>query len=111
MTPDIKILGSRTHHQHTLPAIDAQWTEEVQVVEQHLFFHTPRSKDNIISTDSTRKIVPTKRLDKVDDTTGRIDYTILNSTLEINNNPLLRVTTGIGHSEDKRLLFTNDIRA
>ena len=78
----------------------------------NVYFHTLRSKDNIISTDSTRKIVPTKRLDKVDDTTGRINYTIANtSALEINNNPLLKDSTKIGHSEDKLEIFTNDIRA
>ena len=89
--------------------------KEVHVVEQHLFLHTPRSKDSIISTESTKNNDPTKRLDKVDDATGRIVYNIANTTnatLEINSNTLQREgTIKIGHPEDKRLSFTNDIRA
>ena len=57
---------------------------------------------------------PTKRLDKVDDATGRIGYNIantINATLEINNSTLLKDSTKIGHSEDKLEIFTNDIRA
>ena len=110
MTPDIETLDP-VPTTNTLPAIDAQWTEEVQVVEQHLFFHTPRSKDNNISTESTRNNDPTKRLDKVEGATGRIVYNITNTTLEININILLKDSTKLGHSEDKLEIFTNDIRA
>ena len=101
---------------NTLPAIDAQISGEVHVLEQRLFFPTlrsERSKDNIINTESTKKIDPTKRLDKVDDATGRIVYNIANtSTLEINNITLLKEgTIKIGHFEHKMQLFTNDSRA
>ena len=67
--------------------------KEVLVVEQYLFLHTPRSKVNIISTESTKENDPTKRLDKVDDATGRIVYKIANTsitTLEINRDTLLK---------------------
>ena len=71
-----------------------------------------RSKDNIIKTESTRNNDPTKRLDKVEGATGRIVYNITNTTLEINNNTLLKEgTIKIGHPEDKLEIFTNDIRA
>ena len=70
-----------------------------------------RSKDNIINTKSTKKIDPTKRLDKVDDATGRIVYNI-NYSLEIKDTTLLKEgTIKIGHSEHKMQLFTNDSRA
>ena len=70
-----------------------------------------RSKDNIINTESTKKIDPTKRLDKVDDATGRIVYNI-NYSLEIKDTTLLKEgTIKIGHFEHKMQLFTNDSRA
>ena len=70
-----------------------------------------RSKDNIINTESTKKIDPTKRLDKVDDATGRIAYNINNYSLEIKNTTLQKEgTIKIGHFEHKMQLFTNDSR-
>ena len=76
------------------------------------FPFTPRSKDNIINTTSTRKNDPTKRLDKVDDATGRIVYNINNYSLEIKDTTLLKEgTIKIGHSEHKMQLFSNDSRA
>ena len=60
-----------------------------------------QSKDKIINTESTKKIDPTKRLDKVDDATGRIVYNI-NYSLEIKDTTLLKEgTIKIGHSEHK----------
>ena len=86
--------------------------KEVLVVEPIFIFHTPRSKDNNINSESTKRNDPTKRLDKVDDDTGRIAYNTSITTLEINRDTLLKEgTIKIGHPEDKRLLFTNDIRA
>ena len=79
--------------------------EEVQVYE-HLFSPTNIDndsglKDNNINTNSTNKDCPTKRLDTVDSTTGRIIYTIV--TLEIINITLIEEeTTGTGHFEHKR---------
>ena len=68
-------------------------------------------KDNIINTELTKKIDPTKRLDKVDDATGRIVYNI-NYSLEIKDTTLLKEgTIKIGHSEHKMQLVTNDSRA
>ena len=98
---------------NTLPAIDAQKEGEVHVLEQSFIFLIPRSKNNIVNTTSTKKIDPTKRLDKVDDATGRIVYNIANtSTLEINNITLQKEgTIKIGHSEHKMQLSTNDSRA
>ena len=60
-------------------------------------------KDNIINIESTKNIDPTKRLDKVDDLTGRIVYNITNtSTLEINDTTLLKEgTIKFGHFEHK----------
>ena len=46
--------------------------KEVLVVEPIFILHTPRSKDNNINSESTKRNDPTKRLDKVDDATGRI---------------------------------------
>ena len=69
-----------------------------------------RSKDSIINTESTKKIDPTKRLDKFDDATGRIVYNINNYSLEIKNTTLLKEGTKIGHFEHKMQLFTNDSR-
>ena len=73
---------------------------EVLVVEPIFIFHTPRSKDNNINSESTKENDPTKRLDKVDDATGRIAYNITNTsiaTLEINRDTLLKEgTTKIG---------------
>ena len=56
MTPDIKTLDpvptTNTHYQ--LSTRSEQ--KEVQVVEQHLFLHTPRSKDNNINSESTKEL-------------------------------------------------------
>ena len=96
---------------NTLPAIDAQKEGEVHVLEQHLFsLSRDWSKDSIINTESTRKNNPTKRLDKVDDATGRIAYNINNYSLEIKNTTLLKEGTKIGHFEHKMQLFTNNSR-
>ena len=107
MTPDIETLDP-VPTTNTLPAIDAQCTEEKSRQLNNIYFSIHRrSKDNIIKTESTRNNDPTKRLDKVEGATGRIVYNITNTTLEINNNTLLKEgTIKIGHPEDKRLLFT-----
>ena len=87
---------------NTLPAIDAQKEGEVHVLEQHLFsLSRDWSKDSIINTESTRKNNPAKRLDKVDDATGRIIYNI-NYSLEMKDTTLLKEgTIKIGHFEHK----------
>ena len=66
-----------------------------------IFLHNSGLKDNNINANSTKTNCPTKRLDTVDSTTGRIIDTI--PTLEINNITLIEEeTTGIGHFEHKR---------
>ena len=86
-------------HYHQFTRYDAPIIEEGSDKER-IFFITSGLKDNKINTNSTKKNCPTKRLDKVDSTTGRIIDTI--PTLEINNITLIREeTTGIGHSEHK----------
>ena len=71
-----------------------------------------RSKDNSINTESTKNIDPTKRLDTVDDATGRIVYKITStSSLEINKTTSIKDTIKIGYSEHKGNFFTNDSRA
>ena len=111
MTPDIKTLDP-VPTTNTLPAIDAQQQKRSPSSGTiFIFLYYTRSKDNNISTESTRNNDPTKRLDKVEGATGRIAYNITNSTLEINNNILLKDTTGIGHSEDKDYYSLNNIRA
>ena len=89
---------------NTLPAIDAQKEGEVHVLEQSFIFPSNSGlKDNIINTESTKNIDPTKRLDTVDDATGRIVYKITNtSSLEINKTTLKEGTIRIGYSEHKR---------
>ena len=69
-----------------------------------------RSKDNIINTESTKKIDPTKRLDKVDGATGRIVYNT-NYILEVKDKITRGDSTKIGHTEHKMPIFTNDSRA
>ena len=56
-------------------------------------------KDNKINTESTNNNGLTKRLDKVDNATGRIIYNI--ATLEIKHNITKEVIDKIGHLEDK----------
>ena len=71
-----------------------------------------RSKDNSINTESTKNIDPTKRLDTVDDATGRIVYKITSSSsLEINKTTFKKGTIRIGYSQHKRQFFPNDSRA
>ena len=87
-------------HYHPFTRYDVPIIEEGSDKE-HIFFITSGLKDNKINTKSTEKNCPTKRLDKVDSTTGRIIDTI--PTLEINNITLIREeTTGICHFEHKR---------
>ena len=91
--------------------------KEVLVVEPIFIFHTPRSKDNNINSESTKRNDPTKRLDKVDDDTGRIAYNTSITTLEINRDTLLKEgTTKIGQFDtneiihnDKSLISLRDI--
>ena len=56
--------------------------------------------NNEINTNSTNKNCPTKRLDTVGSTTGRIIDNIL--TLEINITSIEEDTTGIGNFQHKR---------
>ena len=53
----------------------------------------------LTSNELTRILNPTKRLDKVESATGRINN--INKTLEIKHNITKENTTGIGHSEHK----------
>ena len=62
-----------------LPAIDAQKTGEVQVLEQHLFPIDSSLDNRTIKKESANNINLTKRLDKIDNATGRIIYTNSNS--------------------------------
>ena len=68
---------------------------EMGPIHEHLFLNQ-RSKDNIISTGSTSKIHPTKRLGKVDSATRQNHKHILDSGKK-EHNITKRVTTGIGH--------------
>ena len=88
-------------HYHPFTRYDAPIIEEGSDKERIFFITSDYLKDNKINAKSTRENCPTKRLDTVDSTTGRIIDTI--PTLEINNITLIREeTTGIGHSEHKR---------
>ena len=60
------------HTTNGLPAFVAQRIGEAQVVEQHLFPKDSGLKKTNIRTKSTNNENPTKRLDKVDSSTGRI---------------------------------------
>ena len=85
--------------------------KEVLVVEPIFIFHTPWSKDNNINSESTKRNDPTKRLDKVDDDTGRIAYNTSITTLEINRDTLLKEgTTKIGQFDTNEIIH-NDKRA
>jgi hypothetical protein len=92
------------HTTNRLPAFVAQRIGEAQVVEQHLFPINHGLKDNIIKIESTNTNNPTKRLDKIDDATGRIIYNI--ATLEIKHNITKEVDNRIGHLHIKDKLFT-----
>ena len=85
--------------------------KEVLVVEPIFILHTPRSKDNNINSESTKGNDPTKRLDKVDDATGRIAYNITNTsiaTLEINRDTLLKEgTTKIGQFDTNEIIHND----
>ena len=82
-------------------------------VENSIFSRKLRSKDNKIINELTKKLYPTKGLDKVEDTTGRINYTTYDSG--INNITITkRVEDRIGHfahkntnSHSNKSLFTS----
>ena len=85
----------------SLPGTTRSNRRGVHVVEQFIFFQNSGLKDNDkINTNSTNKNYPTKRLDTVGSTTGRIIDNIL--TLEINITSIEEDTTGIGHFQHKR---------
>ena len=87
-------------HYHQFTRYDAPIIEEGSDKER-IFFKTSGLKDNDkINTNSTNKNYPTKRLDTVGSTTGRIIDNIL--TLEINITSIEEDTTGIGHFQHKR---------
>ena len=87
-------------HYHQFTRYDAPIIEEGSDKER-IFFKTSGLKDNDkINTNSTNKNCPTKRLDTVGSTTGRIIDNIL--TLEINITSIEEDTTGIGHFQHKR---------
>ena len=87
-------------HYHQFTRYDAPIIEEDSDKER-IFFKTSGLKDNDkINTNSTNKNCPTKRLDTVGSTTGRIIDNIL--TLEINITSIEEDTTGIGHFQHKR---------
>ena len=87
-------------HYHQFTRYDAPIIEEGSDKER-IFFKTSGLKDNDkINTNSTNKNCPTKRLDTVGSTTGRIIDNIL--TLEINITSIEEDTTGIGHFKHKR---------
>ena len=87
-------------HYHQFTRYDAPIIEEGSDKER-IFFKTSSLKDNDkINTNSTNKNCPTKRLDTVGSTTGRIIDNIL--TLEINITSIEEDTTGIGHFKYKR---------
>ena len=98
-----------------LPAIDAQKEGDVHVLEQSFIIPSNSVcglKNSIINATSTNNIDPTKRLDTVDDATGRIVYKITSSSsLEINKTTFKKGTIRIGYSEHKWQFFTNDSRA
>ena len=98
-----------------LPAIDAQKEGDVHVLEQSFIIPSNSVcglKNSIINTTSTNNIDPTKRLDTVDDATGRIVYKITSTSyLEINKTTSIKDTIKIGYSEHKGNFFTNDSRA
>ena len=87
-------------HYHPFTRYDTPIIEEGSDKER-IFFKTSGLKDNDkINTNSTNKNCPTKRLDTVGSTTGRIIDNIL--TLEINITSIEEDTTGIGHFQHKR---------
>ena len=87
-------------HYHQFTRYDAPIIEEGSDKER-IFFKTSSLKDNDkINTNSTNKNCPTKRLDTVGSTTGRIIDNIL--TLEINITSIEEDTTGISHFQHKR---------
>ena len=100
---------------NTLPAIDAQKEGDVHVLEQSFIIPSNSVcslKNSIINATSTNNIDPTKRLDTVDDATGRIVYKLqILHLLEINKTTSIKDTIKIGHFEHTRQFNTNDSRA
>ena len=85
---------------NTVPASDTQKLGEAQVVEQHLFpKDSGLNKTNIINK-STRKLNPTKGLDKVEDATSRINN--ITKTLESRDITITKHNANrIGHLDIK----------
>ena len=83
-------------HYHTATRSDRKRVH----VENSIFSRKLRSKDNKIINKLTKKLYPSKGLDKVEDTTGRINYTTYDSG--INNITITkRVEDRIGHFAHK----------
>ena len=70
LVPDDWTLVPRAHY-HPLARFDGA-NNRREFRYMNVYSSMRRSKDNIINTGSTNNNHPTKRLDKVDSTTGRI---------------------------------------